>query len=155
MRNTILIAVISLLFFGCKKDTVTTKPTLTYKSANTTELFPDQLIEFKLSFTDKEGDLQDTMFIIQTGAKATNGGTCVRRDLKLQYLFPQVPGSSMTSGDIKVSFANGVNIPGYQSLSIAPRCSSQDDTCIFRFVLRDKAKNTSDTVNSETIIIYR
>ena len=148
MRNTILIAVICLAICGCKKNSFTTVPQLKYKSVNTTHLDPNKLIEFKLSFTDAEGDLLDTVFIEKTGAK------CEASNVKLKYAFPQVPGSKITSGDLLISFANGINIDRYQNLSVAPRCD-YNDTCYFRFVLKDKAQNKSDTVNSETIIIYK
>jgi hypothetical protein len=148
MRNTIVIALFALIFIGCSKDSFTTVPQLKYKSVNTNKLLPDQLIQFTLSYTDKEGDLQDSVFIEKVGAK------CPASNLKLGYLFPKVSGNITTSGDLFITLANGINIPGYENLSIAPRCE-YNDTCFFRFVLKDKAQNKSDTVESETIIIYK
>ena len=148
MRNTIVIGIIALVFIGCSKESFTTAPQLKYKSVNTTELFPDRLIQFNLSFTDKEGDLEDSMFIEKVGSK------CVASNLKLRYLFPKATGAATTSGDLLITLANGINVPGYENLSIAPRCD-YNDTCYFRFILRDKAQNKSDTVQSETIIIYK
>jgi len=148
MRNTIVIVLIALFFTGCSKDSFTTVPQLKYKSVNTKQLYPNELLKINLSFTDKEGDLQDTIFIEKVGSR------CPASNFKLKYLFPNAPGSSTTSGDLLITFANGINIPGYQNLSVAPKCSDYNDTCTFRFILKDKAQNKSDTAVSETIIIY-
>ena len=148
MRNTIIIILIGLIFIGCSKESFTTIPQLKFKSVNTNKLFPNQLIQFTLSFTDKEGDLQDSVFIEKVGAK------CPESNLKLKYLLPKLSGSTITGGDLLVTLANGINISGYENLSIAPKCE-YNDTCYFRFVLRDKAQNKSDTVKSEMIIIYK
>ena len=74
MRNTILIAVVSLIFLGCSKDKFSTTPKLTYKSVNTDRLGPNQIIEFSLSFNDAEGDVIDTMFVqkVSLNCRASN-----------------------------------------------------------------------------------
>ena len=148
MRNYIIIAVICLGIISCSKDKFTTTPQLKYISVNTTKLIPNQLIEFKLSYTDAEGDLEDSVFILKVEKN------CPASNLKLKYPFPKVSGSTTRSGDLLITFANGSNVPGYEAFSVAPKCNF-NDTCFFRFVLRDKAKHTSDTVNSGQIIIIK
>jgi len=61
MRYTVLISIVAILFFlGCKKNFSST-PSLTYKSENTTILIAGQTIQFKLSYTDNEGDLDSIL----------------------------------------------------------------------------------------------
>ncbi len=145
MRYSILLAAISLLIISCNKNKFTTAPQLEYKSVNTTELNKGQIIVFKLSFTDGDGDLQDSLFVEKIEP------TCTSSYFKQKYRLPIFPATKNTEGDFEVSFGYGVsNYP----LIKAPQCN-RNDTCYFRFMLKDKAQNTSDTVQSETIIIYK
>jgi hypothetical protein len=149
MRNTILIIVLSLIAFGCSKEDFTTVPQLKYESVSNKILPIDQIIEFRLKFTDLEGDLQDTVFVEKIAVN------CPDSYLQIARPFPTVPGGNMKSGDLKISFGNGINVPNdYIPWSIAPRCD-ENDTCFFRFVIKDKAQNKSDTAVSETIIILK
>jgi hypothetical protein len=36
-----------------------------------------------------------------------------------------------------------------------PICPGQNDTCVFRFALNDKANNTSDTITSPQIVLIK
>ena len=144
MRNTILIAVICLAICGCTKNKFSTIPQLKYKSVNTNELSNGQIIQFKLSYSDAEGDLQDSIYVEKYG---TN---CPDSRFKQYYNMPNFPVVKNSEGEILVSYGYGVpNYPLIQS----PQCPGKNDTCYFRFMIQDKAKNKSDTVNSETIVI--
>ena len=145
MRYSILIVTISLLIISCGKDKFTTAPQLKFKSVNTTELSKGQVLTFKLSFTDGDGDLQDSLFVEKIEPN------CPDSYFKQKYKIPVFPTSKNTEGDIEVSY--GYNVSGYPLIK-APQCN-RNDTCYFRFMLKDKAQNTSDTVQSETIIIYK
>jgi len=146
MRNTVIIAIVSFIFFGCKKETFSSTPTLTYKSVNTTQLYPDQIIKFNLSFTDAEGDVIDTMYVQKVSLN------CAASNFFDRSPIPSFPTSKNLSGEILVSYSNGINNPGY--ITVASRCN-YNDTCYFRFMLKDKANNKSDTVKSDVIVIYK
>ncbi len=144
MRNTIILALVSFVFFGCNKETYSSTPTLTYKSVNTTTLPVNQIIEFNLDFTDLEGDVIDTMFVQKVSLN------CAASNFFDRYRMPLFPTTKNISGEILVSYANGINVPGY--ITVASRCN-YNDTCFFRFMLKDRAGNKSDTVSSEIIVI--
>ena len=146
MRNTILIAIVSLVFFGCNKDTFSSTPQLTYKSVNTNHLFPDQIIKFSLSFTDAEGDVIDTMYVQKVSLN------CAASNFSERVPIPTFPTSKNLKGDVLVSYSNGINNTGYTT--VASRCDF-NDTCFFRFMMKDKANHKSDTVKSETIVILK
>jgi hypothetical protein len=146
MRNTILIALVSLVFFACNKDTFSSTPDLKYKSVNTTQLYPDQVIKFSLTFTDAEGDVIDTMYVQKVSLNCANSNFSERVPI------PTFPTSKNLKGDVLVSYANGINNQGYTT--VASRCD-YNDTCYFRFMMKDKANHKSDTVKSETIVIYK
>ncbi len=141
MRNPILFSIIILFLFSCNKDKYTTIPQLKYKSVNTKALHRGQILQFTLSFTDAEGDLTDSIFVqkIVKPCSAGNGSFTQR------YKIPQFPSGKNQSGDIVVTYSyNDVN----------PLCTPRNDTAVFKFVLRDKALNKSDTAVSDQIIIY-
>ncbi len=144
MRNTILITLVSLIIFSCKKDTYSTTPQLTYKSVNTTHLFPNQVIKFNLTVTDAEGDIIDTMYVQKVSLN------CPASNFSERVALPKFPTNKNIKTDILVSYSNGINNPGYTT--IASRCT-YDDSCYFRFMIKDKANHKSDTVRSETIVV--
>lgn len=145
MRNTILIALVSLVIFSCKKDTFTTTPILKYKSVNTNVLSQGGIIKFKLSFTDAEGDL-DSIYIEKVNPNCIKSGTKERF-----YLTEDIVKLKSKSDELLVSF--GYRVTGYPNIG-EPKCDF-NDTCYFRFALIDKAKNKSDTVKSETFVIIK
>jgi hypothetical protein len=145
MRNTILIALFALLFIGCKKDKFTSKPQLTFKSINTKVLDRDQIVIFTLAYTDLEGDLQDSIYVEKVEPK------CALSGFKTKYLLPNFPSTKNSEGDIQVSF--GYNVSNFPLLK-APQCG-RNDTCYFRFSLKDKAQNVSDTINSDVFVIIK
>jgi len=147
MRYTVLISILIIILAGCNKNKYTTTPQLKYKSVNTKTLASGQLLTFTLSFTDAEGDLlaDSSLYVEKFEPK------CVNSRFKQYYRIPTFPTGKNQSGDITVTY--GYNVSGYPPI-LPPQCS-RNDTCFFKFVLRDAAKNKSDTAVSETIVIIR
>ena len=138
MRNTVLLSILILLLAGCNKDKFTTQPQLKYKSVNTNVLSRGETLVFNLSFTDSEGDLSDTLFIVKFVPN------CVNSRINAKYKLPQFPTGKNQTGDLVVTF---------QYNEVPPKCFPRNDTAVFKFVLKDKAQNKSDTAVSETIVI--
>ena len=147
MRKTPVILIICCLLAACGKDKFKTVPQLEFKKVNTKELRPGESIQFTLGYTDAEGDLQDSLYI----EKITPN--CAASTFKAYYRMPAFPQVQNSSGDILISYTYGLDGP-FPAMQF-PQCSGENDTCFFRFMLQDKAKNKSDTITSETIIIYR
>lgn len=142
MRHTLLFSILLLLIiWSCNKTKFSSTPSLKFESVNTTELHPQGVLQFKLSFTDAEGDFSDSGSIyvqeIVPNCPNSNGDQL--------YTLPVFPATKDQKGDINVSF-------GYNDIS--PKCTPQNDTATFRFVLKDDADHLSDTASSPTIIIY-
>ncbi|MDB5199612.1 MAG: hypothetical protein JWO92_1575 [Chitinophagaceae bacterium] len=142
MRNPILFSIILLFLFSCNKNKYTTVPQLKYKSVNTKALHRGETLRITLSFTDAEGDLTDTIFIrevVKPCPVAPSGGF-----IDSTHTIPSFPSGRNQSGEIIITY-------DYSSLN--PLCN-RNDTAVFKFVLRDKAKHKSDTAVSEPIVIY-
>ena len=145
MRYTILFVSISLLFISCGKSKFTTAPQLTVKSINTKDLFPDDVLQIKLSFTDKEGDLDGTIYVQQYSIN------CAQTKFESHEKLPTFPTTSNTEGEIVITY--GYRVP---PTLVEPQCTNVKlDTCFFRFVLTDKAKNNSDTVQTDFVVLHK
>ena len=152
MKTKILIAfIIVACFNACSKDKFSVKPQLTFKSVNTDVLYPNQILEFQLHYTDKDGDIQNTKFFIQKiSLNCTLAGSSF---IDTSNVIPEsVPQKTDAEGDVVVRYLYGIadNI----AIITGPVCN-KNDTCIFRFVLRDKANNVSDTVTSPQVVIIK
>lgn len=145
MRYTILFSISILMLVSCKKDKYKTIPTLKFESVNTRELRFGNILKFTLSFTDKEGDLTDSIYIEKFEPKCANSGYNELRAL------PAFSTSKNQNGEIVVSY--GYRVSGFPLIK-EPQCG-RNDTAVFRFVLKDKAQNKSDTIVSPTIVIYK
>jgi len=130
------------LLFSCKKNKYSTAPQLKYKSVNTKELQRGETLRFTLSFTDAEGDLTDSI-IVQKIVSACRDRS--NTSFTQKYKVPTFPTSKNQSGEFVVSYNyNDVN----------PGCPNRNDTAVFKFVLKDKAQNKSDTAVSDAIVIF-
>src|SRR3954454_11801436 len=65
MKLQFLIATIAacVLLAGCTKDKYATKPKLELSSINGSEFTTGSVLSFKFTVTDKEGDINDTMWV--------------------------------------------------------------------------------------------
>lgn len=148
MKAKLLIAVVILatVWIACSKDKFTTKPQITFKSVNGNVFSAGNLVDFQLEATDKEGDLQDTIYVQRV--------TTVCPDLNSVTPF-QMP-ASVKKGDLKAQ----VNItyvyrnpnPPYALLA---GCTERDDTATFKFWVKDVAGHVSDTIQAPPIVLLK
>ncbi len=143
MRYTIIFSTfLFLILSGCNKDKFDTVPELKFTSVNTTQLINGGVIQFNLSFTDKEGDISNEIYVEKTSPE------CPDKDFDQTYFISEFPSTKNQKGEIQVSY--GYNVDGLQNIS--PKCG-KNETATFRFALIDKAGNVSDTVSSPLITI--
>jgi hypothetical protein len=144
MRYTFLIAIISLIFFACKKVSFSNAPHIYLKSVNTDTLTRSKQLIFTFTLTDLQGDGPDTLYVQKINPYCTKSSS---RD---SFALPFFPPARKTKADFTVV---------YDSLDAAnpmrtPQCG-YNDTCYYQFVMTDLAYNKSDTVRSGTIIIIK
>lgn len=150
MKTKLLILLaIPVMFYACKKDTYTTKPQISIKSINSKELKQGELLIFQLSFTDAEGDIQDTLWVqkISRTCPTTAGAQFISKNR-----VPDFTPTSNLKGILEVGYAYNANVQGYNAIS---GCGTKNDTTYFKFWLKDKGKNVSDTISSENIVLLK
>src|SRR3954451_8285627 len=127
LRITIIVAGFLFLFSACNKDKYTTKPQLSFKSAEDYDVPRGGLIQFNIEFTDKEGDISDTLYIQNRTASCPTSDYVAPTAFKI----PDFPTSSNVKGQFRIVFENGTNNTG-NAIYSANRCG-RPDTTVFYF----------------------
>lgn len=153
LQGTKLLIITGLLLFivmGCDKTTFTTKPQISFKNiSNTTLSATNPILFFEIRFTDKEGDVQDTLWVQKISKVCPNSPGVQFISKNKVPDFTSVPNQE---GVLEIGFAYNANIGNYPVIT---GCGNRNDTATFKFWLRDKAKNVSDTLVSPPIILLR
>ena len=151
MKSTLIISVLLIFFWGCQKLGYTTSPQLSFQSVNTNFVAKGQNLIFTLGFSDKEGDISDSMSVLWVQRQILS--SCKVDSFSYYYPSAYFLDQRFLTGTIEVRFTYGISGP-YTDI-FNPTCEGLNDTCIYRFVLRDRAGNTSDTIESPQIVIEK
>jgi hypothetical protein len=147
MKTKLLILLaIPVMFYACKKDTYTSKPQISIKSISSTVLHQGDLLIFDIQFTDKEGDIQDTLWVQKISR------TCTSNTFKSANLVPDFTPTPNLKGILEIGYSYNSNSQQYQSIQ---GCGTKNDTTYFKFWLKDKANNISDTITSQDIVLLK
>ena len=151
MQKLLLYSTLSLLLFvACGKDKFETRPTIEIKSISPNPVPINFPLVIDLEYTDKEGDIADSLFVRKIRINQKKVGLTLRDSFYLQ-----LPGDApeKNKGTIRLTLDYQNYVISAQNPGAPPNAAP--DSLIFRFALRDKAKNTSDTVDSELIVVER
>ncbi|MBS1628006.1 MAG: hypothetical protein JSR09_00410 [Bacteroidetes bacterium] len=145
----LIVTLIAFAIIACNKGQFTSKPQLSFKSINSLTFSQGQVLNFQINFTDAEGDIQDTMWIQKVSKTCPSSpGT----NFAVKYKVPDFPTTKNLSGYFDINFAYNTTSTGYVSIT---GCGTINDSSYFRFVLKDKANNVSDTLVSPVITLLK
>ena len=149
MKTKILVAILVVGFLAaCQKDKYNTKPTLVFKSVSTDLVPIGGSLRYEFEVFDKEGDISDTFYLrrirLNKRVRPTVGATD-----SLKIKFPNVPDTKKGIVELNLDYNN------YLTAAQNPGNPAEPDTLIFKFAIRDKAKNVSDTFTSNPVVIIR
>ncbi|PZX61864.1 hypothetical protein [Hydrotalea sandarakina] len=151
MRNMttkiLMIFCLAAVLMSCSKNKYTTKPQLFLKSVSSTVVAKGQPLTFNIEFTDKEGDVQDSMWIQKVSKVCPNSPLA---NWSQNFQVPNFPATKDLKGNFEINFINNVLSSGYYYIT---GCGNAPDTCYFRFVLTDLAGHSSDTLVSPNIVL--
>jgi hypothetical protein len=143
-----ILSLVIVIVVACSKDKFKTKPTLDIKSVNTKNVQLGNDLNVNLEFTDKEGDVDSVIYVIRQ--RINRRAPLTRNN---DYVVPSFP--KATRGEILVSLDHARQLTqGFSTISL-PGSMVQDDTMNIKFVLKDRAGNTSDTAVLNTVVIKR
>lgn len=137
---------------ACGKDKLQTKPSIKLKSTDPLFVPFGGTLTMDLEFADKEGDINNVFAIYKT-RKNKRVVPTIRDSFNLQISdYPQNP-----RGELRVTLyyqnhlVSAINPP---NLGGTPP-KFENDTLVFRMVLKDLAGNVSDTISSPAVVISR
>ena len=150
-RLPILLVSAVFLLLSCDKDTFETKPAISVKSLSSTTVPNGGTFSFTLEYTDKEGDLNDSIFMVMHILNENQRGE-PQEFTSLKYKIPDFPNTR--KGEITANFIvnaqNNANVAPLQVL-----LTNQNDTVNFTIWVKDKAQNYSDTITTQNIVFFR
>jgi len=149
MKKLLLLASVLIVLFACNKDKYQSTPQIKIKSVSSDIVPLGSGLEVVLSFTDKEGDVDDSVFVRKVRLNQKVANTLFDT---LKYKIPEFP--SHSSGDISIFLDNNV----IQSAQPPPSNGSggnMPDTLKIWFSVTDKGGHKSDSVSTGTIVVLR
>jgi hypothetical protein len=153
MQKLVFVSLIGLvILIACSKDNIETKPALTIKSISPTQVPGNTDLQINLTFTDKQGDI-DTLYLkkIRTNLDVrptTNADT-------IDYQIPEFPEKSKGEIRILLRYNEALVAAITPPDQVGAPNGKEPDTLVFKFIVMDKAKNISDTVTSEPVVVER
>lgn len=146
-----ILIVLAVIVVACGKDKFETKPQLKLISKSASVIPVGGSLQLVFEFTDKEGDVSDTLFFRKQRLNRRRTGTL--RD-SLKFPVPEFPNQSRGEIIVNLDYTSylqtanpRIRIPGSNPSRFEP------DTILLKFVLKDKAGNKSDTVIVDDIVV--
>jgi len=151
MKTRFIFAFLLLtVVYACKKDKYTTEPQIKFKSVTPGTAIVGDIISFRVEFTDKEGDIKDTVLIIYKRFNPDNSLLTV--DTLKREPLTNNPAPDLTKGEIEITFAYARQVDGTQY--IGPE-TAEDRKVAFGMILIDKAEHRSNYAESDMITLKK
>lgn len=153
MKKLTLACFVLVVLFACSKDKYQTAPQISIKSISNTVVPVNGGTTITLSYTDKEGDISDSLFFVKKRLNQTVVKTT--RDT-IAYKIPDFPNYDKGEIDMALTY-----IFDLQSAETPPPIQGsnpsvpQPDTLVLKIWIHDKAGHTSDTVTTGQIVVIR
>lgn len=148
MRRTHVLIFLSLFaIISCGKDKYTTKPQITIKSITPNEMTRDDILSILLEFTDKEGDITDTLYFVKQILNENQKG--LPQEFQVSNIkLPFYPKAIL--GEMEIRFARRI---GFGVPLMSDPLTAQHDTVIFHMAVKDAGGHWSDTVSTQNPIV--
>lgn len=147
-----VIALLALVTLACNKDKYQTKPSISVKSINGDFIPLNGTFVITLECTDKEGDVQDSLLVIK---KRLNKRVVATIRDTIRYKLPAFPKSSKTLVQATLDYQSILSALSPPFIPGSNPAQREVDTLVLRMSVRDNEGNTSDTINSPTIYVFR
>jgi hypothetical protein len=154
MQKLVFFSLIGLvILIACSKDNIGTKPSIKVKSISPSRVPVGVPLEILLNFTDEQGDI-DTLILHKKRINERQVPTVELTD-SIIYQIPEFPEKS--KGEIRVTLQYATTLVAAQNPPDQPDGPNgkEPDSLVFKMILIDKAKNKSDTLTSDLVIVER
>ena len=152
MRLLLYVLALFTVTVACNKDKLETTPSLKLKSMSSSTVPVGGQLNVEFDFTDKEGDVSDTIFVRKIRINKIVVPT-LRDSFVLQV--PTFPNKSKGVIELNLKYQNHLVSATNPPSSGGTPPNLHDDTLMIKFALRDKGKHISDTVTIGPIFVVR
>ncbi|MEO5685087.1 MAG: hypothetical protein ABIQ88_20755 [Chitinophagaceae bacterium] len=152
MKKLLIVGFVLIMLAACNKDKYQTKPQISIKSTSTSVVGVNGGITITLSFTDKEGDISDTLYLKKIRLNKTVVPT-IRDSIK--YKIPDFPDYSKGEIGVALDYQTVLSAISPPPIPGSVPSQPQPDTLLIKFWIRDKGGNVSDTVTTDKIVVLR
>jgi len=151
MKTRIWIAlIIALGMIACDKDKFQTVPQLTLRSISPEVVGVGDNLRMNVEYTDKEGDVSDSLFIIRQRLNKKKPVTSPESP----YDIPTFP--TMGKGEFEITLSYYTHLTfNLTPIPIPGMSKNEIDTLRLKIVAKDKAGNKSDTLVVENVYVIR
>ena len=149
MKKLLLVVSVLVVLLACNKDKFQSTPQIKIKSVSTNLVGFGQGLTVVLSYTDKEGDVSDSVFVRKVRLNQRFANT-IRDTMK--FKIPDFPDHS--TGDIQV-YLNNDNMKSANPPPSLPGGGLMPDTLKLWFSVTDKGGHKSDSVATGTIVVLQ
>lgn len=150
MKRIVIVAFIAGIFTACSKDKFESVPQIEIKEFGPEEAIKGNLIELRAVVKDKEGDIQDSLYVVRNRFNATSGAWLNSDTIRYYIATLGAPENQET--EVMVRFLYGELRP-----DIAPieNLVTVDRRYSLGLIVVDKKGNKSEYVESEKILLRK
>lgn len=145
MKRIPVIAILSLaiLIAACNKDKFQTKPRIEVKNYSSKEIPKNGVLILRLNYFDKEGDIGEGHFYMFRKRTNKIPANAEKPDV-LNYTLPAF--TNKDQGEIRMDL---------KEFDFLNEDTRENDTMFFRIAVTDRAGNTSDTLETDQIVVIK
>lgn len=140
---------LALGVLACNKEDFQTKPQIRVLSATPELVAIGQPLQVALEFTDKEGDVDDSVTVIRT---RLNSRDLIKTPFPIRYKIPLFPDKQKGEMEVSMAWATALTLQN-PPLRIPGTNTNEFDTLRLQFSVKDAKGNRSDTVTMEQNVI--
>lgn len=150
MKAVIVLVFGIILVVACNKDDFETKPKIEIKSLSSDVVPRNGDLTVNLLVTDKEGDVDDSLIVVRERLNVRAAAPTTR---VLKYTIPQYPDKSKVDMEVLLEGATALTLSSPAITIPGQPGTFEADSLNLKFVVIDKAKNVSDTVSRNIVVI--
>lgn len=149
MKRVLIYCLFVVAIAACSKDKFKTVPQVTIESFGPQEVRKGQIIQLRVTVTDKEGDLQDSIIIVR---KRFNGTTLLSTDSSIRSSLAALGVPVKQKIEIQYFLPYGELLANYKEFQ---NLESVDRNFKMGIIVRDKEGNRSEYVETEAIVLKK
>lgn len=155
MKQLFAFSMLLVLLAACSKDKFETKPQLKLISVSSDVVEANGDFKVIIEYTDKEGDVSDTMYVTKQRLNARKVNRTLFDTLVLSI--PQFPKTPKGQFEVTLPYQGGMisaEVPPRRNPGVEP-AEYEPDTLSVKFLVKDKGNNKSDSIIINPVVVLR